>query len=126
LKRFLIIKFTKFSLIGIVNSVVGYFLYLFLLEFIPYMFSFTLTYFIGIFFSYLINARYVFFTSYTFGAFFRFVRVYFLLWCLNGITLRILVTNLGFDVRLAPIFASIIIYPIGYMLLKGKVENSNE
>ena len=52
--------FSKFIIVGVLNTVVTYLVYLGLLLLLPYILAYTITYFVGISIGYFLNSRFVF------------------------------------------------------------------
>ncbi len=94
-------EFLRFLLVGAVNTVSSYLLYLLLLAFFPYLIAYTLAYCIGIVISYFLNVRFVFRRQVSLASFLAFPVVYLIQYCLGALILWLLVDSAG----IAPEFA---------------------
>lgn len=94
LKRFRSSEFFRFLLVGISNTFVGYFAFLLLLPFLPYLYAYSLAYCIGIINSYFMNVLFVFKKNISLRSFLKFPIVYAIQYLLGAFILWLLVDNM--------------------------------
>ncbi|MBI4807442.1 MAG: GtrA family protein [Nitrosomonadales bacterium] len=94
-------EFFRFLLVGGSNTLLGYALYYLLLDFIPYLYAYTLSYCIGIVFSYVMNSRFVFRQPMSLARFLQFPVVYVIQYGLGVAILWLLVGRMSISPELA-------------------------
>ncbi len=88
-------EFFRFLLVGAVNTVSSYLLYLLLLTVLPYLLAYSLAYCIAIVISYFLNVRFVFRQRGSLRGFFAFPLVYVIQYGLGALILWLLVGQAG-------------------------------
>lgn len=88
-------EFARFILVGAVNTLSSYLLYLLLLAFLPYLLAYSLAYCAGIVVSYCLNARFVFRRRFSLAGFLAFPMVYAIQYVLGALLLWLLVDRAG-------------------------------
>jgi putative flippase GtrA len=114
--KFINLEFNRFILIGGINTVLTYFIYVFFLFFVAYSAAYTLSYFSGIFISYYLNSRFVFKEKLSLKKAFQYPVVYFVQYLLGLLLLHFLVRFLNISELIAPLFIVIITIPVTYLL----------
>ena len=94
-------QFFKFSLVGILNAIVSYGTFLFLLNDLNYMISLIISHFVGVSNSYIWNKYWTFRTETNhIKEFLKFNSVYGIVLLVNAVSLFYLVNRLNFDPRI--------------------------
>ncbi len=109
-------EFMRFLLVGTINTVTGYAVYLSLVFFIPYLFAYTISYVVGICVSYYLNTRFVFKTHFSLKKFLKFPLVYLFQYIFGICVVYLVVQKLGWHKALAPILAVILSVPFTFLL----------
>ncbi len=108
-------QFSKFSLIGILNTVVGYGSFIILLNFSNYILALIISHMIGVTHSYLWNKFWTFKSNKNpVNEFVKFNSIYLVVFVINAITLIFLVSGLNFDPRIGQLIALPIITLISF------------
>ena len=107
-------KLIRFSINGIINTIVAYALFVVISNFIDYKITIVLVYIIGIFLSYFLNRKTVFKVS---GKLYFFIGIYVGMLLLNLTITTILVEEFGLIKEIAQIIAILIAFGIGYTLI---------
>lgn len=110
--------FFRFIIIGGINTVVTYLIYILLLVVFTYKCAYSLSYISGVLISYTLNTVFVFKECWSWSKLFKFPIVYFVQYVFGLLLLTILVDNLNVNVKLAPVINVIIFIPITYILTK--------
>ena len=108
-------EFSRFLLVGVVNSLTSYLIYISLLEFIGYVLAYSVAYCIGIGISYLLNVYFVFKGNASVASFVKFPVVYFVQYCLGVGVLWLLVDRLGIVPAIALIAVIIGTIPVTFL-----------
>jgi len=112
-------QFGRFILVGGLNTLVTYGIYLVLKRMIEYQAAFLIAYIAGIIFSYLLNALFVFKHKLTFKTFFSFPVVYIVQYIASAILLDILVRKADISTNLAPIIVIFITVPLTFLVCRA-------
>jgi putative flippase GtrA len=111
-------------IVGAINTLTGYILYVSLLAITSYTLSYTISYILGIFISYYLNSRFVFRTELKLTKAVQYPLVYLAQYVLGIILLRVFVELLGVSQILSPALIILITVPVTYLLnkliLKGR------
>ncbi|WP_413788915.1 GtrA family protein [Psychrobacillus mangrovi] len=118
LMKFLNKEFIRFLIVGIINTATTYVIYLILLFYFHYNFSYIVSYLCGIIIAFLLNTKYVFNTTLTFKKAIKYPIVYLLQYILNVIVLNVLVENKILNEVLAPVLVIIISLPVTFFMSK--------
>jgi len=118
LKKFMTNAFLQFVMVGALNTVITYLIYITLLLYVPYMFAYSISYLVGIFIAYFLNTTIVFKTQTNLKSFFQFPLVYVVQYLINIYFLQLLIEHFGMNDKLAPIVTIIISIPITFILSK--------
>lgn len=108
-------EFLRFLLVGATNTASSYLLYLLLLQFMAYLFAYSLAYCAGIVLSYFLNVRYVFKRNASLASFLQFPLVYLIQYALGALTLWLLVGQFGMSASLAMIAVIIVTIPVTFL-----------
>lgn len=108
-------EFARFLLAGAINTLLSYLLYLFLLEFLGYLFAYSVVYFLGIAFAYFLNVYFVFKKRARLVSFIKFPAVYLIQYCLGAEVLWLLVDKVEIDPALAMIGVVVMMIPITFL-----------
>lgn len=106
---------TRFLLVGATNTAVSYVLYLLLLEFMPYLYAYSISYGIGIVVSYILNSRFVFRQPLSLHKFLQFPIVYVMQYSLGVAILWLLIGQLGISPALAMIGVVAVTIPVTFV-----------
>ena len=107
-------KLIRFSINGIINTIVAYALFVVISNFIDYKITIVLVYIIGIFLSYFLNRKTVFKVS---GKLYLFIAIYVGMLLLNLTITTILVEEFSLIKEFAQIIAILLSFGIGYTLI---------
>lgn len=108
-------QLSKFGLIGILNTILGYGLFVIFLNWFNYFGALVFSHIIAVTHSYLWNKYWTFKSSSNpLKEFIKFNSVYFLVFVVNAITLFLLVDVFNFDPRVGQLFALPIITIISF------------
>lgn len=108
-------QLSKFGLIGLLNTILGYGLFIIFLNWFDYLAALVFTHIIAVTHSYLWNRFWTFKSSRNpLKEFLKFNSVYILVFVVNAITLFLLVDVFNFDPRVGQLFALPIITIISF------------
>lgn len=108
----------RFLLLGTVNTVVTYGIYLLILSYVGYQLAYMISYVIGIAFGYFLNAKAVFRTQTSLLKFLLFVFIY-VFQLAGGAALMYLIVNvLRVSVELAPLVVLFVQVPTSFFLVR--------
>ncbi|GEM_PF-1297658 len=110
-----ILQFSRFSLVGILNTIVGYGAFLILLGHANYMIALILAHFIGVCHSYVWNRHWTFKSrGIKTNEFLRFNSVYLVVLAVNALALAFLVEGLGIRPEIGQLIALPIVTVISF------------
>lgn len=110
--------FMRFLIVGIINTLSTYLIYLFLLIVFNYHISYTISYIAGIIISYYLNSIYVFKEKVSFIKFLKYPIVYVVQYLINLATMFLFIEYLHFQQQIVPIIVMVLSIPITYLLSK--------
>ena len=111
-------KFRKYIIGGVFNTLITYLVYIFLLIFSSYLIAFTASFLLGIIFSYFINSRLVFERNLDFKGALVYPIFYLFYYILNFGFLYFFVEVASFPEEIGPILVLPIIVPIMFIINK--------
>lgn len=111
-------EFIRFLVVGCMNTLLTYLLYLILLLFFSYNVAYSCSYIGGIIFSYYLNVLFVFKKKVEWKSFLQFPLVYIFQYVISMSIINILVIYWGIMQTVAPIIAIIVTIPITFLLSK--------
>lgn len=122
-----VLQFFKFLLSGSINTFFTWIIYIYLLRFISYKFSYTLAFAVGVIFSYL-SGRYFVFQRHGVRSAFLWVLLVYLLQYMAGIVIVSFVANISsLLIDWAPLISAAIVVPLTYifssLIFTGTCEN---
>jgi len=109
-------EFARFLLVGLVNTGVGYGVYLLLLQWIGYELAYAAAYIVGIVFAYLLNSLFVFRSPVRLRTALRYPFVYLAQYLFGSLLLFGMVAWLGVDRRWAALIALMLSVPVSFLL----------
>jgi len=109
-------EFGRFLLVGAVNTLISYSLYLLLLAFLSYLLAYSLAYCVGIVVSYFLNARFVFRQRPSFGSFLAFPLVYLTQYGIGALVLWLLVDQAGINPAIAMVGVIVMTIPVTFLM----------
>lgn len=112
-------EIVRFVLAGLANTAASYLLYLLLLLFLPYTFSYTLAYVAGLVFSYLLNSLWVFRKPVALKKALRWPFVCAVQYVISVLLLRVAVEIFGVEPRFAPLLAIALTVPVTFLLSRA-------
>ena len=123
-------ELSRFLIMGVVNTVVGYALFLMFNIFVHYALAYSLAYAVGIVFSYFMQTVWVFRVKPSWQSFLMFPSVYIVQYTLGVFLLAMLVEYLSVPETFAPLMVIIMSIPVTYVmtrfiLKKPEVENTH-
>lgn len=107
-------RFARFLVVGGVNTVLGYALYLAFERLLDYRWAYTLSYALGIAISYVLNARFVFRQPLSWRRMLAFPAVYVVQYAAGIVLLWLLVERLGLPREIAPLAVVAATIPLTY------------
>jgi putative flippase GtrA len=117
-------EFSKFIVVGIINTAITYIVYIALLGLLGYNNSYLISYILGILISYALNTKFVFNTNYSVIKLIKFPLVYIAQYLINAMVLRVVIERDITNELFAPILVLILSIPVTFLLsktiLKGK------
>lgn len=116
-------EFVRFIIVGVVNTVISYALYLILLAFFNYIFAYSISYCMGILISYFLNAKFVFNKHLSFAGFLKFPIVYLIQYTLGVFVLWLLVENFSVYPEIAMVVTIIVSIPITFLASRFLLKN---
>jgi putative flippase GtrA len=109
-------EMTRFILVGATNTAVSYVLYLLFLDFMPYLYAYSISYGIGIVVSYILNSRFVFRQPLSMGKFLQFPVVYAIQYGLGATILWLLVGQASISPELAMLAVVAATIPVTFLV----------
>jgi putative flippase GtrA len=109
-------QFLRFVIVGGVNTVATYLVYLAFLQIVDYRIAFTVSFVAGIFIAYALNSSVVFKTRWALSRLVSYPLVYLVQYGLSLGLLTLLVDALGIDRRLAPFISLVALLPVTFLL----------
>lgn len=112
-------NFIRFLISGGLNTTLTYGIYLFLLYFLDYKSSYTISYISGVIIAYLMNRFFVFKTHKGIRSVLLLPVIYLAQYLMSILILWYWIENLHFSEMLAPLIVIVITVPINYLLSKS-------
>jgi len=109
-------QFARFLFVGLINTGVGYGIYLLLLRWIGYELAYAAAYVVGIVVAYVLNSLFVFRSRLGLRTALRYPLVYLAQYLFGAALLYGMVNWLGFDRRWAALIALFLSVPISFLL----------
>jgi len=106
----------RFLFAGGVNTLVSYVVYLALLQFMPYIFAYSMCYFFGVVFSYWLQSKWVFQVDVTAKKFFVFPSVYVVQYALGVVLLAVLVEWFKVPDWISPLIVVAATLPVTFLM----------
>jgi putative flippase GtrA len=116
---------TSFLVAGSVNTLVTYFIYLALLNFVSYRIAFSITFIAGIFIAYFLNTRFVFDTPFSVRKLLQYPLIYLFQYIAGLLLLMLLVDVLKLDKRFAPLVNVVLLTPLTFVLSRWLLARKN-
>lgn len=116
--KFINKEFVRFLMVGFLNTLVTYLLYVGLLLFFSYNLAYSCAYVGGIVFSYYLNVLFVFKEKVSWKSFLRFPFIYILQYGCSIGMINVLVIYVGITQTMAPLIAIVVTVPITFLLSK--------
>lgn len=114
--RTLISEFARYLIMGTVNTIVAYAIYLFLLQWMRYEFAYTIGYTVGVLLAYGLSTAFVFRTPMRKRSAMRFPIVYVAQFLVSLVLLRLAVEVIHLPQWMALGFAVILTIPVTFLL----------
>ncbi|MDG6399532.1 GtrA family protein [Pseudomonas quasicaspiana] len=118
LNKILEARFVRFLLTGGLNTAITYAMYLLLLEFLPYLWSYSISYVCGILFAFVMSRFFVFKEHQGLKTVLFFPLIYLTQYLLGALIVWFWVKKLMLPATIAPLIAIIISLPITFILSK--------
>jgi putative flippase GtrA len=109
-------EFSRFIVVGLLNTMSTYVLYLLLMAAMSYKLAYSIAYVSGILLSYYLNARVVFRSQLRIVKLIQYPTVYVVQYVMNILTLWVLVDYLSVPTALAPIIVIVATVPVTFVL----------
>lgn len=111
--------------VGGINTVISYGLYLLLLELISYWLAYTFSYAVGIVISYTLNTRFVFHARWNWRRLAAYPLVYAVQYVLGLLILSILIEGMGISEKIAPLVVIVISIPLTFLASRRIIRGRN-
>ena len=111
-------QFVRFVGTGVVNTAVGYTVYLVLLAFLPYLVAYAIAYVLGIAFSYFMMTRFVFDAPRRWSTALQFPAVYVVQYLMNSAVIYVLVEYFAVRPFAAALVAIVLSVPVTFLLAR--------
>ncbi len=108
----------KFSMVGVVNTLVSYVVYLALHLVLPYMVAFVLGFAVGVVVSFLLNCRFTYRVKPTWRGFLLFPLSAIPNLLLSSAGVLLMVEVLGWSERIAPLVATVLAVPVSFVIAR--------
>lgn len=108
----------SFLIVGFVNTVLTYLIYLSILTFFTCEVSYSISFVLGVILSYTLNTQFVFKESFKFSTFLLFPLVYVVQYMLGIALLNILVKIVGIQEMFAPLGVIVLSMPVTFFLTR--------
>lgn len=109
-------QFFRFIILGIINTIITYGIYLFCLNYMSYLWSFSLSYICGLLFISFMNLKYVFFKNISFTNIIKNILSYIFQYFISSAMLFIAVNLLSLDKKIALFIVIIVIAPLTFLI----------
>jgi len=114
--RFINREFLRFIFWGALNSLTGYLIYVLLLQFLPYLVSYSIAYVCGVFLSYFLNSKFVFKQELKLSKAVKYPLVYLTQYLVGLALLYTLVQFLRVNRVWAPLLVVLMTIPITFLM----------
>jgi len=111
-------EFTRFIVVGGINTLSGYVVYALLLFVLPYTIAYTISYMLGILISYYLNSRFVFKSKLSLSKAIQYPFVYIFQYIFGVLLLRLLVEVFHVNALISPAVVIAFTIPMTYFLSK--------
>ena len=112
-------RWSRFLVVGAVNTAMSYFAYLLLKLILDYQIAYFFAYVAGIVWSYFLNAALVFHSHPSWRTFLQFPIVYIAQYVIGALLLKIFVDKLMLSDVFAPLLVTVLTLPITYVLARS-------
>ena len=117
----------RFIILGVINTILTYFLYLILLFLLPYVWAYSITYLFGLTISYFLSSYWVFKKNIAIKSGMYFLIYHLSNYLVNIMALWIFIDLIGLSEKIAPLITISLLTPIFYLISKkiflGKIES---
>ncbi|SDB80612.1 Putative flippase GtrA (transmembrane translocase of bactoprenol-linked glucose) [Raineyella antarctica] len=110
--------FIKFLMVGVVNTLISYLVYLGLRLVMPYMAAFVLGWVVGVLVSFLLNCYFTYHVRPTWRGFLLFPLSSIPNIVLSSAGVLLMVEVFGWDQRIAPLVATVLAVPVSYAIAR--------
>lgn len=111
-------NFIRFTLSGIINTILTYVVYAILSFYLSYDVSYLLAFTLGVVISLFLNSKFVFRSGLTISKTVFFPVIYICQFVLGVVILKIMVEVIDLNIYIAPVLVSIILLPLGFLWSK--------
>ena len=117
----------RFIILGVINTILTYFLYLILLFLLPYVWAYSITYLFGLTISYFLSSYWVFKKNIAIKSGMYFLIYHLSNYLVNIMALWIFIDLIGLSDKIAPLITISLLTPIFYLISKkiflGKIKS---
>ena len=117
----------RFIILGVINTILTYFLYLILLFLLPYVWAYSITYLFGLTISYFFSSYWVFKKNIAIKSGMYFLIYHLSNYLVNIMALWIFIDLIGLSEKIAPVITISLLTPIFYLISKkiflGKIKS---
>ncbi len=116
--RLFYIESSRFVMVGGINTILSYAIYLLLLSIASYITAYSISFVVGIVSGYALNTLLVFKQPWSLKKLFQYPLVYLAQYLVGIVLLSILVDYLNINERLAPLIIVVLLLPLTFVLSK--------
>tara|TARA_B110000503_G_C6926698_1_gene321003 strand:- start:14 stop:397 length:384 start_codon:yes stop_codon:yes gene_type:complete len=117
----------RFIILGVINTILTYFLYLIFLFLLPYVWAYSITYLFGLTISYFLSSYWVFKKNIAIKSGMYFLIYHLSNYLVNIMALWIFIDLMGLSEKIAPLITISLLTPIFYLISKkiflGKIKS---
>ena len=106
----------RFIILGVINTILTYFLYLILLFLLPYVWAYSITYLFGLTISYFLSSYWVFKKNIAIKSGMYFLIYHLSNYLVNIMALWIFIDLIGLSEKIAPVITISLLTPIFYLI----------
>lgn len=121
-----IVQVFKFGLVGLLNTMVTYILYIILLNKFQYSLAYSISYVVGIVVSYFFNTFFVFKQPITIDRFLKFPIVYLVQYLLNLLLMFVFVNKLFMNEKIVLLMSIVITFPITFLISRYVLKSAKK
>ena len=124
--KFIEARFLRFVIIGGLNTLITYLLYLIFLGLVDYRVAFTISFIFGVFIAYFLNSLIVFKVTFSWKKLLQYPIIYLVQYSLALILLNLEVELMSIDQVIAPLINVALLLPVTFLLNRYILQSGRE